>query len=248
MVILLGGAVGARAQSRADTALTVPMFVASGSYELPAADFAKRYGPSPGAAVGLWIKTRRHWVFGFDYTFHFTNKVREGVLDSVALRSGDEPNTMIGSDGLFTDVRITGRGYRLMLTGGRLWPMRLPGAGANAGLMATFGAGFWQHKINFEDVAKSAAPIRDEYVKGYDRLSNGLALTQRVGYLYLSARRRINFYVGLEATEGFTRSRRSWDFSTMQQDTRARFDMLYGVRVGWLFAVYKKLPKEFYYD
>lgn len=243
---------GARAQTgraaRADTAMTVPLFMVGGGYDLPGADFADRFGPGPAAQAGLWLKLKRGWLLGFDYSFRFTGKIREGVLDSIRLPDAPQANQVVGSDGLLSDVRVTGRGYTLFASAGRVWPVRLPGAGANAGLFTAVGAGFWQHKINFEDVARSATQLSGDYVKGYDRLTNGPALTERVGYLYLSAKRRINFFVNLEATQGFTQSRRAWDFSTERRDTRQRLDLQLGVRAGWLFAVYKKLPNEYYYD
>jgi hypothetical protein len=255
LILIIGSGAGmgspvalAQTRAKADTALTVPMFVLGGGYDLPGGDFAKRFGPGPAAQAGVWVKTKGGWLLGFDYGFRFTGKVREGILDSIRLRDVSTPNQLIGSDGLYSDVRVTGRGYTLMLSAGRVWPIRLPGAGANAGLYTTLGAGFWQHKINFEDVGKSAVQLRDDYVKGYDRLTNGPALTERVGYLYLSAKRRINFFVNLEATQGFTQSRRAWDFSTQRHDTSHRLDLQFGIRAGWLFCVYKKLPNEFYYD
>ncbi len=235
--------------SRADTALTVPMFAIGGGYDLPGSDFAKRFGPGPAAQAGFWLKTRNGWLLGFDYGFRFTGKVRESVLDSVRVRDASAGgNQLIGSDGLYSDVRVTGRGYSLLLSAGRVWPLKLPGASVNSGLFTTIGAGFWQHKINFEDVATTANQLRGEYVKGYDRLSNGPALVQRVGYLYLGTKRRLNFFIDLEALEGFTQSRRAWDYQLERRDTRRRVDVQFGIRAGWLFSVYKKLPNEFYYN
>ena len=237
-----------RPGTRADTALTVPMFAIGGGYDLPGGDFAKRFGPGPAAQAGFWLKTKTGWLLGFDYGFRFTGKVRENVFDSIRLRDVANPNQLIGSDGLYSDVRITGRGYSLLLSAGRVWPLKLPGASANSGLFTTVGAGFWQHKINFEDVATTATQLRGDYVKGYDRLTNGPALVQRVGYLYLGVKRRLNFFIDVEALEGFTQNRRTWDFSTERRDTRQRLDLQFGVRAGWLFSVYKKLPNEFYYN
>jgi hypothetical protein len=252
LTVLLLTAPSAHAQrkraSQADTAMTIPMFGIGGGYDLPGGDFATRFGPGPAAQAGFYLKLKRGWLLGFDYGFRFTGKVRENTLDSIRLRGASSPNQLIGSDGLYSDVRVTGRGYTLLVTAGRLWPVMLPGANVNSGLFTSVGAGFWQHKINFEDVARSAFQLRGEYRKGYDRLSNGPAITERIGYLYLGQRRRLSFFLNLEATQGFTQSRRALDYSTQRRDTRQRLDLQFGIRGGWLFAVYKKLPNEYYYD
>ncbi len=226
------------------------MFVAAGAVEQPFGVYADRFGIGYSVGAGFWLKTRSRWLLGLDFTYTLHNQVRESVLDSVALRTVGAANQLAGSDAQLADVRITGRSYRFpVVRVGRVWPARLlPGAGANAGVFGTVGAGFWQHKINFEDVSGTATPLRGAYVKGYDRLTNGVVLTQTLGYLHLSRQRRINFFLALEASEGFTQNRRSWDYSTQRRDDRQRLDLLFGARVGWLFTVYKKLPREYYYD
>ena len=118
-----------RCAGRADTAMTVPLFMVGGGYDLPGADFADRFGPGPAAQAGLWLKLKRGWLLGFDYSFRFTGKIREGVLDSIRLPDAPQANQVVGSDGLLSDVRVTGRGYTLFASAGRVWPVRLPGAG-----------------------------------------------------------------------------------------------------------------------
>jgi hypothetical protein len=46
--------------------------------------------------------------------------------------------------------------------------------------------------------------------------------------------------------EGFTQSRRSYDYDLMKQDTKKRLDILYGGKVAWILPLYKKAPQEFY--
>jgi hypothetical protein len=66
--------------------------------------------------------------------------------------------------------------------------------------------------------------------------------------MYLDKNRRINFFVNLEFTQAFTQSRREFNFNEMRKDNTRRTDLLYGLKIGWIFPVYKKLPQEFYYD
>jgi hypothetical protein len=47
---------------------------------------------------------------------------------------------------------------------------------------------------------------------------------------------------------GFTKSRRSFNFDTMEQDLQKRLDIYFGPRVGFILPLYKKMPKDFYYD
>src|SRR5688572_26799444 len=126
--------------------------------------------------------------------------------------------------------------------------MPIAKASVNSGVYVLAGAGFMQHKIHYEDVSRTASQLRGDYKKGYDRLTNGLALTQNLGYMYLAERRNINFFVQLEITEGFTQNRRDYNFDLMGPDNQKRLDLLYGIKLGWIFPVYKKLPQEFYYN
>ena len=99
-------------------------------------------------------------------------------------------------------------------------------------LFRSAGGGFVQHKIRIQDNGNSAPQIAPPYTAGYDRLTNGLALTQFVGYQIVSRDKTINFFLGLDFTEGFTRNRRGFNFDTRQADTQKRLDILYGARVG----------------
>ena len=59
-----------------------------------------------------------------------------------------------------------------------------------------------------------------------------------------------NFYAGFYFQQGFTRNQRSqfWDKpnETVSQDIR--LDLMYGFRVGWLIPIYKRQPKDFYFN
>ena len=103
-----------------------------------------------------------------------------------------------------------------------------------------------QHKIRIENDENQAKQISGDYVKGYDRLTNGFALMQYVGYQYLSNRRLVNFNLGVELYEGFTQNRRSYNFDEMRKDDTKRKDYLFGIRFGWVIPLYKKVPNLYY--
>ena len=96
------------------------------------------------------------------------------------------------------------------------------------------GVGIFQHKIRVQEDPNSFVPIiAGEYKKGWDRLSNGLALRQFVGYQHLSLNGLVNFYAGFEFMQAFTQNRRVQDFKLMTKLDEKRFDLMYGIKVGW---------------
>jgi hypothetical protein len=69
-------------------------------------------------------------------------------------------------------------------------------------------------------------------------------LRQFLGYQVISRDRTVNFYIGLEAIEGFTKNRRGFNFDTGRRDDLKRIDILYGVRVGWQLAIFTNQKGE----
>ena len=97
-------------------------------------------------------------------------------------------------------------------------------------------------------VLENTAPqLSGDYEKGYDRLTAGFTLSQFVGYQNLSNRRISNYYIGIELTEGFTRSMRDYDFDRMAPDSQSRLDLMIGIKAGWILPLYGRAPKDYYY-
>jgi hypothetical protein len=87
------------------------------------------------------------------------------------------------------------------------------------------------------------------YRKGYDRLTGGFYLSQFIGYMYLDPKKYINFYVGIEFHEGFTKGYRPWQFDINAPDKKSRIDGMAAIKVGWIIPAYRKEKVEqFYYN
>ena len=228
-----------------DSAITIPIFFVNFSYELPGGDMADRFGNNAEVGGGFLFKTKSNWIIGIDGNFLWGNKVKEdNILDNIKTGSGE----IIGWDGKFAEVRISERGLKLNLIKiGKLLPVKFASANANSGIFFLTGFGLLQHKIKIQDITKTVPQLAGDYVKGYDRLTNGAAITENFGYLYLDKRKLINFFVIFEFTQAWTKSRRDFNFDTMTKDQTQRFDMLWGIKFGWLIPMYKKVPDEYYY-
>src|SRR5204863_8304518 len=136
--------------------------------------------------------------------------------------------------------------FHFLVKAGKVFNVLSPNP--NSGLMATVGAGLLQHKIRIENDDANAPQVLGDYVKGYDRLTNGLSITESVGWIYFGKNHIANFNFGFEFTQAFTKNRRSYNFDEMRKDDTNRLDLLYGFRVSWIIPFYGSKPKEFYYN
>lgn len=225
-----------------DSSIYTPLIGLSYSYQFPLEDMAKRFGNNSAINLNVDFKTKKQWTFGINGNYFFGKDIKEkGIFDSITTSDGN----IISQNGEFADVRLYERGFTVSITAGRLFPLKKPNP--NSGIMFNIGLGFIQHKIRIETIGNTVPQLSKEYKKGYDRLSNGLLLSENLGYLYLSNNRLVNFYFGFECMQGFTKSRRSFDYDLMKPDTKKRLDVFYGGKIAWILPLYKKAPQSFYY-
>ena len=232
-------------KAKPDTLMSLPLFYASGGFDLVGGDIAKQFTNNFEIGGGFLYKTKSNWLFGADFNFIFNDSVKYLPIQGILTREG----FLIGEDGLYTNLRITERGYKLpVFKAGKIFSAPIGRASVNSGLYLMGGLGFLQHRIHYEDVSRTASQLRGNYKKGYDHLTNGLALTENIGYMFLDKNRRINFFVCLEFTQAFTKNRRDYNFDLRGPDHSQKTDLLYGIKLGWIFPAYKKIPQEYYYD
>jgi hypothetical protein len=206
-----------------------PAFLLHFSYgpQLPFGDLEARYGQNWSAEIAGEYMLDQNWFFGAHGQFLFGSTVKENVLANLRTSNG----LLIGNDRSPANIQLRQRGSYYGLRVGRLIGMSKKNP--RSGIRIALGAGLLQHRIRLQgDPARDVPQIEDEYAKGYDRLTNGLALHQFIGYQNIGINNGIHFIAGFEFFEGFTQSRRSFDFDTRQQDLTERLDILVGFRVG----------------
>ena len=222
---------------------SVPAMITSvdfGFY-LPAGDLKNRFGKNMSIGLSGMYKLRSNWLFGASGGFLFGGDVKE---DSLAINLITGNGYIVGTDGLPAEIALFERGFIIMGKVGKLFPIKK--THQNAGIALILGAGFMQHKIHISDRNNALPQLQGDYLAGYDRLSNGPAVTQFVGYLHLDKNKRINFYAGLEATEAFTQTRRLFNFDTRSGNTGTRIDVMLGIKVGWILPFYGKKVGDYY--
>ena len=209
----------------------------------PEGDLKDRFGSNLEVGIGLDLITKKQsFIIGLTGALQFGNFVKENVLESIQNENGD----IVGRDQGTAIVSLRQRGIYVGGHVGKIFA--LSQINKRSGIRITLGMGLLQHKIRLQDDLQTVNILTGEYAKGFDRLTNGLALQQFIGYQIYSSNRLINFYAGVELIEAFTQSRRSFDFASNSVDTQMRKDLLIGLKIGWTLPLYLQSdPDEIYY-
>ena len=205
----------------------------------PAGDLQDRFGNHAKLGISVEYLTENNLFFGLEGSFFFGTEVKEDPLAIIRTDGGE----IIGNDRLLAAVGLRKRGLQNQLTLGKLFPI----GPKRSGIRLTAGLGYWWHWIRIQDDSRTVAQLTGDYRKGYDRMTAGFSTSQFVGWQHLGNRRRINWTLGFEAIQGYTRGIRAWDFGAMQAMNDARFDMYIGVKAVWTLPFYLKGADKIYY-
>lgn len=228
-----------------DETIGTPYIGVQYAAHLPGGDFAERYGFTNSLGSTAGYKTNRNWIFALDGNFLFGNNIRmDGLLDNLKDDQGEVPNTSGGP----SIVLLYQRGFNINGMVGKILPFWRPNP--NSGPMVQFGVGYLWHKLRVETREDDVPQLQGDYLKGYDRLTIGANTSQFIGYSFMANQGIYNFYAGFYFQQGYTVNQRDvfWDMPEKEVSKDIRIEHLYGVRIGWLIPIYKRQPKEFYFD
>lgn len=226
-----------------DSSIFMPMAKISYSFQFPGGDMAMRFGNSSTIGGGFGLKTKTNWDFSIDYNYLFGNNIKDtGMLDELKNSSG----FITSKDGEAAEYQTYERGHFINFSVGKLIPVFSPNK--NSGIIVKAGVGLLVHKIKYFNFANDIIQFQGEYVKGYDRYTSGLSTSQFIGYRYLSNRKLINFFIGFEFIQGFTKLQRDYQVDIEPgTPNNTRLDLLYGIKAGWILPLYKRADDRFYY-
>jgi len=230
--------------SVSDSAFSIPMFYATYAYQFPGGDLAERYGNNSGIGGGFQWKTNKNWIAGGEFLFLFGNNVK--IADQIMFNLKTDNGNIINMAGNFTNYSIFERGYYISGRIGKLFPVLSPNE--NSGIVVMGSLGYLQHKIRIEVEKNTAPQLNGDYKKGYDRLTGGFGISQYVGYMFIGNSHLLNFFGGFEIYEAWTKAKREVNFDTRLPDLKTnRFDLLIGLKVGWIVPLFKRMPEKHYY-
>ena len=217
------------------------------SADAPFADMAKTYGIDFRVGPSLLYKTKSNWLFGAKCDFIFGNNIK---VDSLMIDLRDKYSgsfngklvELINTNGEREGVPVYERGYMIALQAGKI--INIKKSRPDNGIMLLTSAGFIQHKIDIYVANSDMSQLYGQYVKGYDRLTNGGFIEQHVGYCYFAKNKLVNFNIGLDVMVAFTQDRRDYLYDVMRTDNKQRIDGLFGIRAGWMIPIFRRKSED----
>lgn len=221
---------------------TISLFTISATYslEMPGGDLKDRFGRSNFLGGGGSYKTKNNWLYTAEFQFLFGNEVKEDPLRKIKSNKGH----LINGQGTLEPLPSRQRGYRALVKAGKVFPW--VGPNPNSGIFAQAGAGFIQHKIDWRNQSQAVHQIKNEYIKGYDRLTNGIIFTETLGYMHFSDNKLFNFSAAFQFGQAFTKNRRDWNYDQMREPNEQRLDLFYGLSITWSFPIYNQADDSYY--
>lgn len=208
-------------------------------------DLASRFGYLNHLGFHAGYKTNHNWVWAFDGNFIFGEKVKENqILDGLR----DSYGNLTDINGDIAKVLMLARGFNLNLTFGKVLPVFKNNR--NSGIYLHGGLGYLAHKIRIESRDQVIPQLELDYRKGYDRLTAGINAHQFVGFAFMANSGILNLYGGMYFQEGFTKNKRTifFDSPDIPVSTATRLDVQLGLKFGWFIPIYKRKPKDFYFN
>lgn len=208
-------------------------------------DLAKRYGYLNHVGVLAGYKTSKNWFYGLDGNFIFGNRI---FLPDLFGHLRDSKGNLTDQNGDIGEVATFVRGFNANIAVGKVIPIFSPNK--NSGLFIHGGVGYLAHKIRVETNNQVIPQLELDYRKGYDRLTVGINFHQFVGYAFMANKGLVNFYGGFYLQQGLTRNARDifFDQPDIPVSKELRNDLQYGFKLGWFIPIYKRLPKDYYFN
>jgi hypothetical protein len=247
ILVILGIAGPSRAQiDLRDTAIGMAMFYATYSYQLPGGGLKDIYGGNSSIGGGFQYKLRSNWVIGAEGNFLFGGTVK--IADSLLRMLETSQGLIIDENGYMAGIQYYERGYSIYGKFGKIFPVYPTLApNKNCGITLMFGGGYLSNHIRLNNPDGTTPQINGDYGKGYDRLNTGIAVNASLGYLFMSNTRLLNFYLGFEFIQAWTKTQRHYAFDKMEYDNTRYSSQFYGFKAAWFIPIYARKPKEFYY-
>lgn len=204
------------------------------SGNLPGGNFGDKFGYTSVIGGQLGYKTNNNWWVSGGGHFLFGDQTKD---DSLLAMLPNASGQIIGEKGTPINLLIYQRGYLIQFNVKKI--TSLLAYNANSGITFGLGTGFMQYKYRFEVRGGDVPLLMDDYLKGFDQLTNGGFISEFIGYTFMGNKKRINFYVGFVFIQAVTKNRRNINYAIPSQEMTQNIDLLSGLKAGWIISIYR---------
>lgn len=235
--------IGLQGQSTEQNGGDILGFHFSVGANLPGGDLADRFGISSQFGLMADYKfDKGEWFSGVNFNYYYGSQVHEDVLSTLRTEQG----FIIGINSEIASVFLRQRGYYFGILCGKVFHYKDPNY--RSGIRLGLGAGIMRHWVRLLDDTNSVPQIKNEYKAGYDRLTGGIQIQENIAYQIMSNNHRLNFILGFEFSQGFTKSMRDIQFDSGETEFQGRLDLRYALTFTWTLPFYlNQDPSDIYY-
>ena len=210
-------------------------------------------GPFLDFSLGCDYKYKSNWMVTLDGDLWFG--YNSDNLEDRAQRMGDiytPGGYLLSWGGYDGEVQAYNRSLAVRVGVAKILPVIKNNP--NSGIMFKLSGGWMMQKTVFnQDYTQSPVPqLNGNYAKLYDHLRNGALLTESVGFIFMSNMSTyVNFKVSFDVSQCISWSSRSYQIDNVMglngKDSNRYFDLMYGVRLTWMFPLMGKTTYDYYY-
>lgn len=229
-------------KSITDSIISIPFVETSVSIQRPGGDMADRFGDNAAINFGFHYKTKKNFTFGFQLQNLTGGNIKnsDNIFGDISTIYGP-----ITSDGQIAEINLFERGMNTSFQFGKVF--NVVASNPNSGIWIQLGAGYAWNKIKIIDNGSQIVQFTDDFLKGYDQLTEGFLINQSIGYLYLSNKKLLNFSVAFEVMEAFTSNVRKYSYIDKKEINNSNLDILYGIKFSWILPLYRKSDNSYHY-
>lgn len=208
--------------------------------------------PSPYLNYGVEAsyKFKSNWLLSLDGSLMVGHDLNDKSERMPAVFSHDTVPIVIGTNGIDANITCFNRALSLRVGVGKIF--QLVERNPNSGIVARLNCGIMQQKTIFVLNDVNAPQVQGDYARIYDHKRRGFTLSESVGYWFMSRSSNIfNFYVAFEVTECWNHSVRDFVLDDVMglhgPDNGKYFDMLYTIKICWMFPLKGKTAYDYYF-
>lgn len=208
--------------------------------------------PSPYLSFGLetGYKFKSNWLLSADGSLIIGHDLNDKTQRLTAVYSRDAAPIVIGTNGTDANMSCYNRALSFRIGAGHIFT--LSSKNPNSGIMARMMAGILQQKTIFMLNDVNAPQIQNDYARLYDHKRRGFTLTESLGYWFMSNNYNFfNIYIAFEVTECWNHSTRDYVIDPVMglrgPDNTNYFDLLYSIKINWMFPLKGKTAYDYYF-